>query len=679
MKNLFRVFAVILLMAPTFAFGKQTKVNATIANGDFEGRWINLFSHLWDSGAVKYDSDGNYEIVPSAHVAFTGDLYDRGPYSMRGIYQINKMYKLGRASKVAGNRDINKIRFLYELFDEINATNGEGGPYYKLTINNGVGFRRLPFARGRSEIEYNFEKLDQEETNSKIMSWLTSRLETSKKNDGDPSIVERFLDSVKRDVSSGRIKVEDLRSDPVIRLIFFFEKDMNAANAFNFRAEEMAAIKAGVVTAADVNKFADINQTNSRKWREDRRAEIASYKSKIDPGEVLLSILQDMVLNVKVEKKTRDGLRAFSERPELARYKGILAEYLLNQGNVIDMVVPTNSILIHGDITEEVASAVSEGWLPKFGGHRYVLEHLADEVAKVRGRKTPKDLDSDPEFRNEYLSEARNIFGEIDEEIRSAKDINKGKIYLRKMNENFRKAISAALNGTDPADGLGAWYNHVHCLFSQKLSFSVARSTDSDGIPFKLKPSVVNFVRKTFGADIIIAGHTPDLVPIMLSTDEELGNNPDGVVGSGSHSQNQVSGSNPSRVIRVDADTSYSDIRCLIFVLPGGRVKVQYKTKSTTGEILTWVASSENVEFDLIGKPFIFNADGVERKGIVAAISNDKSNPVALIFSVDKKNGFSNSAYIAELLSVEKNSKGSLISMKEPIKIDQTLNPHDHE
>lgn len=83
---------------------------------DVEGRWPKFADFLHDNPAVAL-RDGRLEVAVGCALVFGGDAVDRGPDALRIIELLTeaKLRQPAQVTLLAGNRDINKLRFLHEV------------------------------------------------------------------------------------------------------------------------------------------------------------------------------------------------------------------------------------------------------------------------------------------------------------------------------------------------------------------------------------------------------------------------------------------------------------------------------------------------------------------------------------------------------------------------------------
>jgi len=85
---------------------------------DVEGKWPKLESFVVGNPWVRFDAEGRLCVAPGARFVFGGDAVDRGPAARRIIRVLleAKRRQPEQVVLLAGNRDINKMRLVTELF-----------------------------------------------------------------------------------------------------------------------------------------------------------------------------------------------------------------------------------------------------------------------------------------------------------------------------------------------------------------------------------------------------------------------------------------------------------------------------------------------------------------------------------------------------------------------------------
>lgn len=84
---------------------------------DVEGRWDKIESFVKDNPLISLDAQGRLRVQPGARFVFGGDAVDRGPDARKVVRALLEARRAQPSQVVllAGNRDINKLRFSREL------------------------------------------------------------------------------------------------------------------------------------------------------------------------------------------------------------------------------------------------------------------------------------------------------------------------------------------------------------------------------------------------------------------------------------------------------------------------------------------------------------------------------------------------------------------------------------
>ena len=109
-------------------------------------------------GCAEYDPNNNTEVKqttilcedgtftaigyflkkdPNNKVAFLGDFFDKGPNVVKSINAIVNLYNsnLNKVHIILGNRDVNKLRFIYEFNDTITHKYGSNNDFGSLKLS----------------------------------------------------------------------------------------------------------------------------------------------------------------------------------------------------------------------------------------------------------------------------------------------------------------------------------------------------------------------------------------------------------------------------------------------------------------------------------------------------------------------------------------------------------------
>lgn len=605
--------------------------------GDKEGVWTHYIKFLQansvfevdpTSGEIQLDERGHSNIKADVMLLNLGDLSDWGRHTMRVRHQALQFSEMRSDEFIVGNREANKTRFLYELFDDLNDPNREGGPYYRLAINGGKGFSRIAGLRDR---DLKLELQHQQNYNLRILSWLKEKIALLKTMDtsSSPDQVEILLRQIAGDTGgdSAKFRLEEFVSDPVVRLAFLLEMEMGSAKDFQFRATELAEIRAGLVNFRDIQKFENVKSNEPAevtRWRREKVQAVRVELKGLNGGQVLKSFIQDMIENVQVFDKRYGNQPSLTPNVEHP-YIGDLAR-IQKRGKMIFVDPKFQVLAVHGYVTPEAASNFT--WLPHFLDVR--ASNLDQHILKVAEmfQIKPGEVMTHPAASKQYLDLVRTHFGHIDPDLQQTTGFARGKLFVAKLNANYRRAMLKALAGEDPVDGITAYFHHRRHPAMLKYSLAVARSAQDDGMVAQIPRDVARILQELFPVSLLVTGHTPTMV-VVIAVAKSFGENNQG----------------RRDLVHIGVDQSASEVIATVDIQEGGEFLVEFPSLIAS-DSTKWSTSRHSPFLSQMGRRTAVMVDGLPTEG---AIVNQSPDGHGLALSVNVKSNFKNSLSVMDL------------------------------